>query len=506
MSQYPVPGTRYPVPSEPLPWLPAAPTSGGTPTYPNTENATKQGEDDTVIHVPSTRHMLGKEKSRAADPAATPRGGTPRRRERRSVGMAGVLAAVAILLAACGSSSHAASTTAPKSTSFALWESHNGGPVGGAMSALVSKFDASQKQVHVTIDVTKASTKLLAAVAAGDPPVLAEISHYDGTYVKGHALLSWNSLIKGDRELSKSNFVPAVWHNGDVGGQHYRFQTDVKVSIVDYNKTLFRKAGIAAPPTTWTQMAADAAKLKALGVIPIGWKDSSSHILPAFMSNGGTMLKGGNDVGTAVDFNTPAGVATFSYFHHLYAAGELIIDHGTTLREDLAAGKVAMIDGTSAGYQKTLDAVGGKFPVGAFVEPAGSTGHAYNIAQGLGFVLPKADTHAEAEAALHFINWWFQPAQQVYWAEHTGYPPETRAGIAAMPASFLASHPGEAATIRGVTSPTTFPRPVSDSYKEVQSALDATFLEIVTGKQPVSGGLAALDRTGDSYMRGASAL
>ncbi len=421
--------------------------------------------------------------------------------------MAGLLAAAAALVAAWGVSPPEASAAAKvETTSFSLWESHNGGPVGDAMSALVAKFDRSQKQVHVTIDVTKASTKLLAAVAAGDPPVLAEISHYDGTYVKGHALLSWNSLIKGDKELSESNFVPAVWQNGEVGGQRYRLQTDAKVSIVDYNKTLFQKAGITAPPTTWTQLATDAAKLKALGVIPIGWKDSSAHILPAFMSNGGTMLKGGNSVGTAVDFNTPAGVTTFSYFRKLYAAGELIIDHGTALREDLAAGKVAMIDGTSAGYQKTLDAVAGKFPVGAFVEPAGSTGHAYNLVQGLGFVLPKADTHAEAEAALRFVNWWFEPAQQVYWAEHTGYPPETRAGIAAMPKSFLASHPGEAATIEGLTSPTTFPRPVSDSYKEVQSALDATFLEIVTGKESVSTGLATLDKTGDSYMSGASAL
>ena len=458
-----------------------------------------------MIHIPHTRTLCTRDEGLAASLAA-PRA-SARRRKRRSAGMAGLLAAAAALVAAWGASPPEASAAAKvETTSFSLWESHNGGPVGDAMSALVAKFDRSQKQVHVTIDVTKASTKLLAAVAAGDPPVLAEISHYDGTYVKGHALQSWNSLIKGDKELSSSNFVPAVWHNGEVGGQHYRFQTDVKVSIVDYNKTLFQKAGIAAPPATWTQLAADAAKLKALGVIPVGWKDSSAHILPAFMSNGGTMLKGGNSVGRAVDFNTPAGVTTFSYFHKLYAAGELIIDHGTTLREDLAAGKVAMIDGTSAGYQKTLAAVGGAFPVGAFVEPAGSTGHAYNIAQGLGFVLPKADTHAEAEAALRFVNWWFEPAQQVYWAEHTGYPPETKAGIAAMPKSFLASHPGEAATIQAVTSPTTFPRPVSDSYKEVQSALDSTFLDIVTGKQPVSSGLAALDKTGDSYMSGASAL
>ena len=202
-----------------------------------------KGEGNTMIHIPHTRTLCTRDEGLAAS-LAVPRASV-RRRKRRSAGMAGLLAAAAALVAAWGVSPPEASAAAKvETTSFSLWESHNGGPVGDAMSALVAKFDRSQKQVHVTIDVTKASTKLLAAVAAGDPPVLAEISHYDGTYVKGHALLSWNSLIKGDKELSESNFVPAVWQNGEVGGQRYRLQTDAKVSIVDYNKTLFQKAGI----------------------------------------------------------------------------------------------------------------------------------------------------------------------------------------------------------------------------------------------------------------------
>ncbi len=423
--------------------------------------------------------------------------------------LAVAVAGAGLALAACSSTpaTHASATQAAI-TSFSLWESHNGGPVGGAMSALVAKFDATHRSVQVSIDVTKASKKLLAATAAGNPPVLAEISHYDGQYVAGHALVSWNSFLKGNSELNGNSVVPSVWKNGEVNGQHYRLLADAKVSIVDYNKALFQQAGITAPPTTWAQMAADANKLKQLGngIIPIGWKDSSAHILPAFMGNGGTMLKGSNSVGRAVDFNTAAGVQTFSAFRNLYASGDLTIDHGTTLREDLAAGKMAMIDGTSAGYQKTLDAVGGKFPVGAFVEPGGSTGHAYNMVQGLGFVLPKGHSHAQDEAAWTFVQWWFQPAQQVYWAEHTGYAPETMAGIAAVPTSFLSTHPGQAASIQAVKSPYTYPRPVSDSYKEVQAALDATFLDVVQGKQAVAPALHALDQQGNGYMTNASEL
>ena len=387
-----------------------------------------------------------------------------------------------------------------------LWESHNGGPVGGAMTALVDKFNATHKGVHVTIVVTKASTKLQAAIPAGDAPVLAEISHYDGIYVKAGALVSWNSFMAHSSVVNATTMLPAVWKNGLVKGQHYRLQADLKLSEVFYNESLFKKAGITSPPTTWAELATDAAKVKRLGVIPIGWKDSSAHILPAFMSNGGTLLKGSNSVGTAANFDTSAAKATFSYFRSLYAANELQLHHGTTLREDLAAGKMAMIDGTSAGYAKVLDAVAGRFPVGAFVEPAGSTGHAANIAQGLGFVLPKGHTHAQDEAAWTFVQWWFEPAQQVLWAERTGFDPETRAGIAAVPGAFLHSHPGLAASISAAESPYTVPRPVSDSYNEVQASIDAELFDAVTGKQSVASALSTLEQQANGYLKGASEL
>ena len=430
----------------------------------------------------------------------------------RNITRAGILiVASALGIAACSSASSSSATNTSASggvVSFQLWESHNGPPVGTEVSTLVNEFNASHKNIHVTVVVTKASTKLLAAVAAGDPPVLAEISHYDGKYVKAGALVSWNSFMKGSSVVNSTNMVPAAWTNGEVNGQHYRLMADLKLSEVFYNKTMFAKAGISAVPATWPQLQADVSliKNKLPGVIPLGWKDSSAHILPAIMSNGGAMLAGGNSVGHSVDFADTAGTATFSYFHSLYTAGELQFHHGTTLREDLAAGKIAMIDGTSAGYQKVLTAVSGKFPVGAFVEPAGSTGHAYNMAQGLGFVLPKGHTQAQDEAAWTFVQWWFGAARQANWAESTGYAPETHAGIGAIPSSFLSAHPGLQASLSAATSPYTFGRPVSDSYKEVQTALDTEFFNAVTGKQSVASALAALQNQGNSYMSGASEL
>ena len=421
---------------------------------------------------------------------------------------AGAIAlATGTMQAAASSKEHVAAKHGP--VSITLWESHNGFPVGTTISAMVARFDRTHAgSVKVSIVVTKASTKLLAAIPAGTAPALAEISHYDGQYVSAGALIPWNNFIKGSSTITKQNFTPAVWENGTVNGQHYRLLANAKVSLVFYNETMFRKAGITSAPRTWTQLASDAAAIKAKdpGVIPLGWKDSSAHILPAFMSDGGTLLKGSNSVGHAVDFTSPAAVRSFTYFRSLYSAGEMQIHHGTTLREDFGAGKMAMIDGTSAGYVKALTAVGGKFKVGAFVEPAGTTGHAANIAQGLGFVLPKGHTKAQDRAAATFVEWWFQPSQQVFFAEHTGYPPETRAGVRAMPSSFLKTHPGEVATIQAILSPYTVPRPISDTYAEVQAALDSAWYNAVTGRQSVKAALQTLQKQGDGYMSGASQI
>ena len=441
------------------------------------------------------------------NPAKLRRGPLAGRRRFTAARAGALLAVSALAISACGSS--ATASTHGGVISFQLWESHNGPPVGTEMSALVSKFNATHKNIKVSIVVTKASTKLQAAIAAGDPPVLAEISHYDGQYISAGALVSWNSFLRGSSVVNATSMLPAAWSNGEVNGQHYRLLADLKVSEVFYNKTMFAKAGIAAAPTTWAQLKTDIGliKKKLPGVIPLGWKDSSAHILPAFMSNGGSMLAGGSETtGHAVQFDTAAGRATFSYFRSLYAAGGLQFHHGTTLREDLAAGKIAMIDGTSAGYRKVLDAVAGKFPVGAFVEPAGSTGRAYNLAQGLGFVLPKGHTRAQDQAAWTFVQWWFGAAQQANWAETTGFDPETHAGIAAIPAAYLTSHPGLQASLAAATSPYTFGRPIPDNYNEVQASLDTEFYNAVTGRQSVSAALATLDRQGDSYLRGASEI
>ncbi len=443
---------------------------------------------------------------RNLEPAAPANRGVKVRRG--GVGVA-LLAASGIVLAACGSAG-AAKTAGAGVVNVTLWESHLAGPVGDAVSALVQKFNSSQHGVHLGLDVTSASTKALGAFEAGHPPLLAEISHYDNSFVSAHALLSLNSYMYGADGFSGgqlAQFDPVFLSNGEIGGQHYRLMAGMKVSQLTYNEPLLAAAGITSPPATWSALYTDLKILKAKdpGVIPLAWKNSSAHEIPPFLSNGGSIFKAGTH-STQTDWNSPAGVATFDFFRTLYSQGLMIFSHGSTIRADLAAGKLAIGDGTSAGYAKALDAVAGKFPVGVWPYPAGSSGHTANLAQGLGFVIMTHHSAAQDAAAWKVIKFMLSPQSMAYWSMHTGYAAVSAPARALIPTSFLSSHPGIAVSNEIASSPYTIARPIPAAYAEVQSALDTAFFNAVTGKQSVSSALAQLDATDQKYLTGKSGL
>ncbi|NMP23173.1 extracellular solute-binding protein [Sulfobacillus harzensis] len=428
----------------------------------------------------------------------------------RQLGMMSALTAGTVVLAGCGTgaANAAGASVKAETVTISFWESHSSSnPPGIALAHLIQEFNQTHKRVKVNLTITKASHKALGALAAGDAPVVAWISHYDGNFLAAHALVSWNKYFSGFPVAERNSIFPVVWSNGEVNGQHYRIQANAKVSELVYNKAIFAKAGIKSFPATWTQLAQDVSiiKQRVPGVIPLAWKDSSAHILPPFLSNGGKLFKPGTGT-KQVDFLSPAARETFSYFRNLYQQKEMIFAHGSAIAADFGAGKIAIADGTSAGYFLKVNAAHGAFPVGVAGYPTGSTGHSANLDQGLGFVMMVDHTPADYKAATTFISWWFSPKVQAYWGTHSGYPPETRAGLAAIPQSFFAKNPGVLVSAQALESPYTIPRPVPTAYKEVQSALDTAFYNAVTGRTTVQQSLQSLQKQADSYLSGQSAL
>ncbi len=422
-------------------------------------------------------------------------------------------------IAACGGASTGSSgaSGSGKVVDLTLWESHSGAtnPVAVAEQHIVTMFNQSQKQVHVTILETKASTKALAAAQAGDPPVIAEIGHYDGQFRRNGLIVNQTPLMTGAGGFAASqlaSFYTGVIINGRMPqqvtdgqpqpGKQYRLPADVKVSELFYNQALFQQAGISACPATWTQLGADLVKLKKLGVTPMGYKDSTAHILPPFISNGGALYSPGQ---RTTQFDSSAGVTTFQMFRNWYGKGLFVFSHGSDMRAAMANKKLAIEDGTSAGWVKARDeARAGGVTLGACPEPIGTSGHSGNLIQGLGFVIFSSASSAQQKAAFEFEKFWNTPAVQAYWAKASGFTPTVKSAVPLIGASYLSSPAGQGlkVSIAEIASPYSEPRGQSDTYAQVDSQLDSAFYNAVTGKESVAAALKGLDAADKRYLTG----
>jgi ABC-type glycerol-3-phosphate transport system substrate-binding protein len=60
-------------------------------------------------------------------------------------------------------------------------------------------------------------------------------------------------------------------------GQIYAIPNDAGTYALFYNKALFKKAGVAKPPTTYSELLADCVKFKAAGIIPLAYGDRDGY-------------------------------------------------------------------------------------------------------------------------------------------------------------------------------------------------------------------------------------
>lgn len=223
--------------------------------------------------------------------------GQPGRRARvRTPAMTAVVVALGLTVAACGSSSasktpppsQGASTTAngqPASSAAQptghttvtfsyLWS----GPEAAALEKIISEFNASQSAITVkgvsSPDFQKQLTSMSASKGAFD--ISDNFGNGVGSWAAKGILEPLDSYIKADN-MDLSDFVPAAMDQMKYNGQIYSLPIAVHDFELLYNKTEFAAAGIANPPTTTEELAADIAKLTKV--------DSSGNITQLGLGN-----------------------------------------------------------------------------------------------------------------------------------------------------------------------------------------------------------------------------
>jgi ABC-type glycerol-3-phosphate transport system substrate-binding protein len=175
-------------------------------------------------------------------------------------------------------------------------------------------------------------------------------------------------------------------------GDIYAIPNDAGTYALFYNKALFKKAGVAAPPTTYTQLLADCKKFKAKGIIPLAYGDRDGYSTDNWVTYDYASYMAPGDIGLVnagkMKYSNPKLVTPLTKLVQFKKQGCVNADASTHENNDantyFTSGKAAMVQ---------------MFPfvIKAFEQALGSK---LGVAR-----LPQSGPHPGRTAANSFHNW-----------------------------------------------------------------------------------------------------
>jgi multiple sugar transport system substrate-binding protein len=296
------------------------------------------------------------------------------------------------------------------------------------------------------------TSQLATAIRAGSPPDVVGLNDIDvPTFSHENALLDITKYVNA--LPYKSSLSPGHLALATIGSKYYGVPYLADLSVLWYNKTLFKEAGLNpdAPPTNYTEIMADAKKISALGHGISGFSFAGDcqgclgfTMLPSLWANNVHLISGplGKQT-TNVASNTLLKTMLADY-HTLWANKEVPLadqtQTGLTWGADFEAGKVGILPGDygfATKMKNTAEFADAPLP--------GVTGANYSTFDGGDdFVIPAAA--ANPSGAWEFIKWALEPAQQ------DAYPSEGDTPVRSdvLTPSFAATNPYDAVALRAL--------------------------------------------------------
>ena len=241
-------------------------------------------------------------------------------------------------------------------------------------------------------------------------------------------------LYSADDVLSpsvKSDLLPNFVTSGTYNGKMYGMPDLSSARALFYNKTLFKKANISAPPKTWAEFETDAKKIAALGggvagyAEPLGPEEAQAEFSIWMFNNQGNWKENGQWT-----INSPKNVETLTFLKKL--ADEKVTQNnpGKTNRTDgafalFSSGKAGMVVGFSP-LAATLD--GDKkvdYGVAPMPTSDGSAPQTYGVTDYL-MAFKKPGNQAAVKA---FYDLYYQPDQVNEFIKAEGFLPVTKTGV-----------------------------------------------------------------------------
>lgn len=238
---------------------------------------------------------------------------------RRSLlGTAGI-GASAFLLGACGDDDEGGDSGG--NATIEWWHISNTEPLLSKWAKLAKDYETAHAGTKIKITPLENQafkSKLTTVTQAGNPPDLFQ-SWGGGVMVQQQEA----GLIKdltSDVSSWTSTIVPATLEPYQIDGKQYGIPWDVGMVGFWYNKALFEKAKITAPPASWAEYLEVVRKLKAAGVTPIalaGKEKWPAHFYYAYLCMRVAGLDALKEAGKSKSFDNPDFVTAGQKFKEL---------------------------------------------------------------------------------------------------------------------------------------------------------------------------------------------
>jgi sn-glycerol 3-phosphate transport system substrate-binding protein len=425
----------------------------------------------------------------------------------RTLGLArGVTVAVLLGLA----------TLAQASTEIQWWHSMTG-KLNDKVNELAEKFNASQKDYHVTAvykgQYDESMTAAIAAYRAGDPPQIVQVFEVGTATMmaaKGAVKPVYQLMAESGEKFDPKSFLGAVSsYYSDTQGHLISMPFNSSTQVLYINKDAFKKAGLDPnqPPKTWPEVGAAAEKLKASGMacgFTTGWQSwvqlesfSAWHNVPFSTEENGL---GGPD--TRLEFNGPLQV------RHIQTLGDWAkkgtFTYAGRKDEPLAAftsGECGMITTSSGSYANIKANAKFDWSVGTLPYWPDVAGAPQNTIIGGAtlWVLKQKDPNVYKGIA-KFFTFLSSPEVQADWHQTTGYVPITLAAYElTRKQGFYEKNPGTDIAIKELTNKPPTPNSKGlrlGNFVQIRNIIDEELESVWSGQKTAK---AALD---DAVKRG----
>lgn len=313
-------------------------------------------------------------------------------------------------------------------TTVTFWEDWSGDGQK-QMQAMVDRFNKTHPNIQVKdVLVNNMTTKFLTGATSGDvPDIMAWDRWQTALYAPKGVLYPINSYIKKDN-VNINNFYNQAVNELSWNGNIYGLPLTVDARALFYNKTLFAKAGIKHPPTTWAELEQDAKKTtiwKNGKLVQAGFLDPQAGNFNMWLQQaGGWMLTPDNK---KTNFNNKYGLEVLNFWHQLMAVDKVYqsgFDSGLPNGEDAFGVGQAAMQYNGPWMLGTYKQYGSKLNFGIVMPPKGPgpAGKSASMMGGFGLVIPSGAKNKDA--AWEFMNWWLNvPQNDAYWGQESSNLP-----------------------------------------------------------------------------------